>query len=131
MTHRELAEMIFKNKSIMNGYEPNATDDELIDYYAMLIEDHCSKQKLSIASIGSKRLDEHHDKHLLENFVQWLAHNTEAQSWLDKSFTHSAIVKSFFAACDSEKGGEKGVRDGVANANTYDPKNDHLFSNGG
>lgn len=43
MTHRELAEMIFKNKSIMNGYEPFASDDELIDYYAILIKEHCTR----------------------------------------------------------------------------------------
>jgi hypothetical protein len=90
MTNPKIAE------AVENGYDIRLDENEIIEAMERYYE-----QRLNSSGIGGKRLHEHHDKHLLENFVDWLSNNPEAQSWLDKSFSHGAIVKSFFAACAS------------------------------
>jgi hypothetical protein len=92
MTHKELAEIIFKNKSVMNGYEPFATDEELIDYYAGMIEQHCIEQKLNKHGVSGKR-------QLIEKILFDYMENTK---------TYNETVNRILAACVN------GVMDTVA-----------------
>jgi len=56
-----------------------------------------AKQKLIIASIGSKRLQ-------LIHFIKWVGDGYDFEAHADE------IVDEYIAASDSEKGEEKGVR---------------------
>lgn len=102
---------------VMNIKEPfgNEYHEDLFEWMVNKI-DLASKQKLNLSSIGSKRpTDDEIDK-WVEEYAFRVPYDGSNNFYDDAAIKHAVAgakwARDFKAACDSEKGGEKAVRDG-------------------